>query len=409
MFLKISSFLIYVTLCQFQFVITSQKYEFISDCFFYDRSATPGFDNLTYICSCDGNNKIFLDTNAIKCSNLPTSLDYKYPGTIDFRNCQFTEMPKIKFFEWFYNMHTFIISNVDLEKISSDTFRQATNIKNLIVSQNRLEEIPPLAFVNVQKLQNLDFSNNSIKRIDWLAFVGLNNLVSLDLSHNNLTKFDEKVFKELVNLKFLNLSYNQINELELKVLAFPNLLELDLAHNNLTGLNGDVFSQLGNLKQLNLSFNPIGELKQGIFLHLINLEHLNLRQINISSIARSTFSHQQNLISLDLSDNLLKTMDFNLFLPSLPDLTSLRLASNQLSELFHFHNSLFPQLQYFNIQNNNFNCSYLEHFMGSVNWEKLRMPIDLNLVDFDGPNIRGVNCEEIDYTNKSTPYLTVTS
>lgn len=159
------------------------------------------------------------------------------------------------------------------------------------------------------------------------------------------------------------------------------------------------------MERLDLSFNPVTELKPEVFLHLIKLRYLSLRQINISSIARGTFSHQQYLVSLDLSENSLKTMDFKLFLPILPLLRTLELYSNQLEELVHFRNSLLPQLREFYIQNNNFNCSYLEYFMESVNWEKLQMPIDLNLVDFERQNIRGVNCDEITVSKKAHPYF----
>lgn len=403
---KISVLLICLSMCRFQFVnCECQKYEMISDCFYNDQGTPAGKDIVTFICSEKRDGQVFLDPYRIQCSNISPSPENEWPGTIDFKNCQFSEMPKINFFEKFSSLHTFIMSNVDLQKISSNTFRKATNIVNLSLAQNRLEEIPPVAFVNAQKLQNLNFSNNSIERIDLLAFLGLNELVSLNLPHNNLTRLDEQVFKDLTNLKHLNFSYNQINGLEANVLTLPNLQDLDLAHNDLTVINGDIFSQVRDLERLNLSFNPIAELKPKVFLYLIHLQHLSLRRTNLSSIARGTFSHQQNLVSLDLSENTLKIMDFKLFLPILPDLMNLQLASNQLGELPHFRNSLLPQLQELNIQNNNFNCSYLEYFMESVNWETLQMPIDLNLVDFDKQNIRGVNCDEISQTTKSRSNL----
>lgn len=38
--------------------------------------------------------------------------------------------------------------------------------------------------------------------------------------------------------------------------------------------------------------------------------------------------------------------------------------------------------------------------MESVNWEKLRLPVDPHLIDPTKPNIRGVTCE---LTNKIKP------
>lgn len=378
--------------------VSSQKYSQISDCIFHNRGIhIQGCYNVTFVCTANGNeNNVFLDsTSQINCTK--TYIHHTaWPGTIDFLNCQFNQI-KRDFFEKFYNMHTFNISNVDLQEISPDTFKEATNITNLIVTQNRLEEIPALAFINAHKLRNLDFSKNAIKRIDSLAFLGLENLKSLDLSHNNLTEFDDQGFKEVSTLQILNLSHNQINRLESNALSFYDLLELDLANNNLSALDGHAFSQLSNLNQLNLSFNPISELRADTFSALFHLRHLNLRRINISSIEMGTFLHQQKLIMLDLSENWLKIMDFQLFHPIQHDLTSLRLANNRLTELRDFRNSVFLQRLSLDIQRNDFNCSYLEHFMESVNWEKIQMPTNQYLMD--KPNIRRINCKVSIYQN----------
>lgn len=405
MLFKISATIfVFLSVCKLQFVnCECEKYEVISDCIYYDLSGLPGNDNVTFICAKSRGKQVFVDSERIQCSNTSPAPANDWPGTVDFQHCRFDEMPKISFFEKFLNMHTFIMSGVNLEKISASSFRKATNVVNINFAKNRLEEIPPVAFVNAQKLKTLDFSENVIERMDLLAFLGLNELEALDLSHNNLTRLEEQIFKDLSNLKHLNLSHNQINGLEPNILTLPNLLELDLVNNDVTALDGDVFNQLVRLKRLNLSFNPITVLKHQVFLHLFELEHLSLRRTNLSSIAMSTFAHQQNLISLDLSGNSLTTMNFRLFLPILPGLTTLQLASNEITELHHFRNSLVPQLQHFNIQNNNFNCSYLEEFMESVNWQKMRMPIDLNLVNFQKANIRGVNCNTISETNKFHP------
>lgn len=411
MVFKLASILVIMYMVQIRFVFTSQKYEFISDCIFYSRSTTPGFDNVTFICSGDQNKNVFL-INKVRCSNLKHDYfiyqypyqyqhqqqpyydsEFTWPGTIDFKDCRFAKMPKINFFETFPNMHTFIISNVDLETFPTETFRKATNIKILIANNNRFKEVPALGFVNADKLRILDFSGNIIERIDSLAFFGLNNLETLDLAQNNLTKFDDGVFK-LPNLQLLNLSHNQISGLNSNVLTMPSLLELNLAENNLTSFDGHIFNQLSKLKKLNLSFNPIAELKPETFAFLIDLKHLSLRRTNISSIRMGTFSHQHKLTSLDLSENSMKTLDFKLLYPVLPDLISLRLSNNQLSELKNFRNSLFPQLVLLDIQRNNFNCSYLEYLMESVNWEDLELSINPYLVDFSKPNIRGINCGE---------------
>lgn len=372
--------LIVVYTFQIQFVIASQKYPCISEYKLYSRSSSPEIDSTTFICKSDHEQSISMGWSKIL-----------KVGTMDFENCHFPVMPKLKgIFGMFYNMHTLIISNVDLEKISTDAFEKATNITDFLVAENRLKEIPALLFVTAHKIRKMDFSKNAINRIDSFAFVGLNNLEILNLSNNNLTTIDKIIFANESALQFLNLSHNHINELESNALEFPNLLELDLADNNLSTLDGHVFDKLSHLRQLNLSFNPISEITNETFAALFQLRHLNLKQLNISSIAMGAFSHQQKLITLDLSGNLLKILDFQLFHPIQHDLTTLRLANNQLTELEDFRSSLFLQPLVLDIQSNDFSCSYLEYFLESVNWTKIQLPTNQYLME--KPSIRQINC-----------------
>lgn len=78
------------------------------------------------------------------------------------------------------------------------------------------------------------------------------------------------------------------------------------------------------------------------------------------------------------------------------DLRSLFLGENQLKELKGFRNGIFPQLVLLDIKNNPFNCSYLQKFMETVNWEKLHLHIDPISINTRQTNIRGINCENAD-------------
>lgn len=130
------------------FADSLQKYPYISNCIFYDLGSNEGTDFATFVCSANGS---FVDPSTeVKCENYGGY----WPGTINFTDCHFTELQR-DFFGPFPNMHTFVISNIDLEKITADTFKKATNVTNLIASQNRLEEIPQLAFYNAQKVTEI--------------------------------------------------------------------------------------------------------------------------------------------------------------------------------------------------------------------------------------------------------------
>lgn len=357
--------------------VFSLKYDHISDCHFYNIGSIHGDDKVTFICAeSQGESNVFVEPNKFKCSNTPNAPDKKWPGTINFKNCRSHEI-SINYFDSFISLHTFIASDIELEKLESKFFRSARNLTHLDVSQNRLISIPQLLFFNAEKLAQADFSHNSIEQVDPLAFMGANNLESL------------------------NMSYNKIHHLDAKLFSTSKLLELDLSNNDLSVFEEHTFDNLTELKHLNLSFNPIGDLKIEIFTYLTNLETLDLRRIQISNIQLGTLSHQHKLISLNLSENNLMKLDFNHFLPVLPDLQSFDLHGNQLNDLTGFGNDLFPKLERLDIRNNSFNCLYLESFMKSVNWEKLRLPIDNPTVKAGETSIRGIKCEITIQTNEA--------
>lgn len=375
------------------FVVSSSKYEHFSDCSYYSIiSEYMGVDNLTLICG--ENPGEFLYDDHFKCSNTPDGLIYDWTGRIDFQNCRFDSF-ETYFLQNFKFLHTLNISDLGLEKLEMKNLLESKNLLNFFASRNYLTEIPSLLFVNAANLRYADLSKNLIKSVMPLAFENAIGLEMLDLSENFITEFEEQSFKDQANLKMFNLSHNQINSLDLRSLSSRLLLSLDVSNNVLTTLIDHTFDNFIELKTLNLSFNPIGNLKVETFAYLSKLENLNLRETNISSIQLGTFSHQHKLIALDLSDNSLKVLEFNLFLPGCGDLRSLDLAGNQLTELTDFHNSLFPQLHEFGIENNRFNCTYLQGFMKSVDWKNISLIVDPRSIDTRQTNIRGIQCEKV--------------
>lgn len=357
--------------------ISASNYEYINDCIFIDKSINPGRDEITFICSeIDREDSVFSKSNQTICSNRSSYMDYSYKwhGTIDFRNCRFPRMKK-NYFELFVNMHTFNISNVELETMQLNIFCEAKNVVKLDLSKNKLTEIPSHIFFNGKKLKFIDFSGNAINRIDPTAFEGAIVLETLDLSQNHISEL-----------------------LDSHTLSSSTLRKVDLSYNNLTELSERIFDNLTNLELLDLSCNAIGDLDIKIFSHLVNLKDLKLRQTNLSIIKLGTFSQQHNLVSLDLSENHLKKLDMKLFFPILPDLQTLNLASNQLENLNGFRNSIFPEMNTLLIQGNPFSCEYLAYFMEKNDWQKIRLSSsDVNSTVstvLHKSNIRGIGCND---------------
>lgn len=384
---------LFVIFCVILEKSTALKYGHITECESTSETCS-GCRYGKFICGeSDRENRIFhYSSDAILCQN--RGYYTTYFGKIDFVNCQFSEM-QWNFFDIFNSLHTFNISGTDIETLK--IFKFGKNLKNLIASNNRLKEIPSIVFVQANQLKSVDFSNNSIERVDPLAFVGANLIESLDLSQNLLTTLYSQVFKDCSNMKYLNLSNNRFNEFDARIVNTSALITFDISNNNLTHLDEHVFDQKIHLKSLNLSNNPIGDVNVNTFVYLVDLEHLNMRRTNISRIQLGTFSHQHKLITLDLSDNRLKQLDFKLFLPILRDLRSLRLGGNQLKDLHGFRNALFPRLELLDIVNNDFNCSYLEYFMAAIDWKTIYLHFAPNLVKPGGSNIHGISCNDTIY------------
>ncbi|XP_055316117.1 leucine-rich repeat-containing protein 15-like [Sitodiplosis mosellana] len=385
-------FIIYFT----KFGACDSKFEHISDCV-YARilERKPGTDWLTFKCNeVDHEQDIFLQ-DKFHCSYHPVNhSEYAfYPGTIKFENCRFNQI-HIDFFAKFPNIHTFNISDIELETLQIGTFSGAKILTNLFVANNQLSEIQSGVFFAAKNLEVADFACNNIKSVDTFAFKDAKILETLNLSQNAITKLDEYMFVDLINLKELNLSHNKINEFDFSALPM-NLMILDLSNNNISNLER-TFTKIAKLKHLNLAFNPLANLNIGAFAKVPYLEYLNLRQTHLSAIPLATFSHQQKLVSLDLSENYLKKLDFKMFELILPDLESLHLNGNRLKDLHGFASELFPQLHVFDIRGNNFNCSYLLQFMKSISSEKLHIPVAPETIKTGDTHVQGIKCKSRD-------------
>ncbi len=353
--------------------VTAKNYDHISYCFYSPKISLDSLvgyvvlPSADFVCGeSDNEHKIMLPTR-INCSRYGV---YTSPITkrITFTNCTSNVIETVTARRQFADLQLIDISGSDLDVLPQQMVKNSKNLNGLFASRNRLTDIPANLFSNSKLLNFVDFSNNSIRHIDPLAFEGVD------------------------SIQTLYLSFNQINRLDDHWLHVPSLTELHLSNNNLSMIADRAFEEFTSLKHLDLSNNPIGDLNVATLAYLDKLTNLSLRRTNITNIPLGSFSHQHQLALLDLSENYLKSLDFNLFLPALHDLWSLNLAQNQLTDLNGFRNDIFPNLVLLDIKNNNFKCSYLQHFISTVNWDKLRLTVDPKSTDIYATNIRGVNC-----------------
>ncbi|XP_069696521.1 uncharacterized protein [Periplaneta americana] len=230
-------------------------------------------------------------------------------------------------------------------------------IYKLYLDHNNLSTLAKKAFVSksILQIESLHLDHCEISYIDVDAFNGLILLDFLSLDDNLLTGLKVGTFKNLTHLQSLHLAYNRIENLDAGIFEGLTSLEwLDLAHNLLYSLGSDTFIGLTNLKKLLLWHNRLSTLHPDVFMHLTKLnalhldeneelqipsnssflniqtvEELDISDCNISSVMPISFENATNLTKLVLSNNNLKTIDYNIF-RVMPKLTHLFLYGNPL-------------------------------------------------------------------------------
>ena len=183
-------------------------------------------------------------------------------------------------------------------------------LKRLNLHLNKLTSVPSgLA----KTLESVDFSSNRIEFVHELSLKGMSSLEQLYLSENNITNkgLFVQVFKDTQNLLVLDLSKNLLN-------TFPknlpkSLRVLRLNKNRINFISFNATKRLKNLTVLDLSENRIIQ----------------------KTIAHAALFKLTDLFFLDLSRNLLTQVP--VWLP--PRLEHLLLGSNKLEYIFNEENS----------------------------------------------------------------------
>ena len=145
------------------------------------------------------------------------------------------------------------------------------------------------AFAHLKNLEELHMSDNLFSLLSFLQTEGLSNLKELHLAGNQLSRIEGNPFQFLRNLHVLNLEKNKLREFDFSVV--PNGLET-----------------------LNLHKNYISTLAPT--LEKINLLYLDLSGNNIEVIPNGMFSNLNKLNFINLSNNMLKSLDFYSSLPT---------------------------------------------------------------------------------------------
>lgn len=160
-------------------------------------------------------------------------------------------------------------------------------------------------------------------------------VTSLLFINSTLTILSNSVFNSLrVNwIEKLYLRNTRIDEIKRKTLNnFLELILLDIAENKITKLYQGTFDKLTQLRYLNLSHNIISTMEDELFLNIKLIETIDLSYNNLSEINYHLFHTNQNLISLNIANNYLMQLHHRTF-DGLGLLRYLNLSYNLISSI----------------------------------------------------------------------------
>lgn len=289
------------------------------------------------------------------------------------------------------SVHKLQVGGCFFPTLPAGLLSQFTSLRKLTIVGSglialRVQDLPP----NHSRLTSLQLKFNEISTIDVDLLKALSNLKELDLGNNKIVAVTTELLNA-PNLEMVNLDANSnITISEDAFAGLTQLTELSLSSVRLVTFPFK-FNSGNNLRKLDLSVNDFTALQHGYFRHLKKLEELSLALcLKLEKIELGAFAPLLSLEELDLSTNHLKAIDFDVFLPSMPGLESLRLSNNRLSELTTSVDRLFPRLQKLSVGRNQFNCTYLKTFLRTVRTRS--RAIDVNMEWDKSPNVGGIQC-----------------
>lgn len=215
-----------------------------------------------------------------------------------------------------------------------------------------------------EHLHTLNLMHNYIGAVNDLNFQRFANLKHLWLKNTSLLLSNYDPFEALTLLNDLNISNNNFSNFNFSILrnTLMKLNTLNVANCQIEDISNIVLNTGKPLKYLNLSGNSGKVINDGNFLFsdlLTNLRILNLSNMNISIFSFLKLVHQEELHELNLSKNRLNILSL-MFKPQ--KLKDLDVSNNLLKEINYIE--WYPSL-ILNISNNCFGSHYVR-FVKSI-------------------------------------------
>ncbi|XP_065200516.1 toll-like receptor Tollo [Planococcus citri] len=245
------------------------------------------------------------------------------------------------------------LANNKLVYLPPELFTDTRQIKEIHLQNNSITMLAPGLFNDLGKLLVLDLSQNQLTE-EWInsaTFSGLARLIVLNLSGNNITKLDAYMFRDLFQLQILRLENNAIHSIPGNTFAsLYELTTLVLSNNKIKRIDGFTFASLSGLTLLALDNNQISYVDDEAFHNSTNMEDLHLNGNELADIPVA-LKNIPNLKTLDLGTNRISQILLTSF-PVMNQLVGLRLTENNITEVRKGVFDQLTELQIINLSNN---------------------------------------------------------
>lgn len=240
-----------------------------------------------------------------------------YPNALYCENRNLRKIPVIP-----SRTHYIYLQNNYIDKVTADSFNNATEVMWINLGNNRIRTIDKEVFKKLPNLLYLYMERNQLNEIPSNLPAGLE---QLRLSRNKISKIGPESFNKMENLILLDLHHNKISDSNLGTNVFKDLkslVQLNLAHNILKKMPMNVPN---SIYQLFLDRNSIENIPQDYFKDFTHL-----------AFVRLNYNH--------LTDKSIPKMVFNV-----STLLDLHLSHNNLTNVPHFNS----HLEHLHLNNNN--------------------------------------------------------
>lgn len=197
-------------------------------------------------------------------------------------------------------LERYTCNNCNISSVYENTFEGLPNLKILELRNNNIRDWPNKVFWNNHKIEVLQLENNDFYGINSLSIAHLSELKKLDISNNR--KFYHS--GELMNSNLEILLCNYCLYSKIYQHTFSSLLSLriiELKNNKIESIMNKAFENLSKLEKLDISNNGI--LSLNFELQNGNLEIFQCNNCSFSQIYSSTFRNLPNLRVVELIDN----------------------------------------------------------------------------------------------------------